>query len=1206
MKLNRVKPLIPAPKDAQGLYLVVSPEKLLLSEGGSFKGSDGKINVEVWKRKGDDDPTQEDMGDYDVYIYKNGSETWSAHKSSTPSFQYAASKSDTTIDIKLKVKDAFVETKTVTITADGKTGGNTALVFLYKRSASPINAIDWSNTLTYTFATQQLATVPSGWTLNKVPSGTDPIYVTAATAYGTGATDTIAASEWATPVLFVENGEHGLNSASVFLFKRSASKPAKPTATLTYTFATGVLSGSLAGWTQNIPATDGNPCWVIQATAVGTGATDTIAASEWSEQREYVKDGSQGNPGGNTATIFLFKRSATPINAIDWSNTLTYTFATQQLATVPSGWTLNKVPSGTDPIYVTAATAYGTGATDTIAASEWATPVLFVENGEHGLNSASVFLFKRSASKPAKPTATLTYTFATGVLSGSLAGWTQNIPATDGNPCWVIQATAVGTGATDTIAASEWSEQREYVKDGEPGSPGGTGPQGNGITDEKTYYLATTMATGVTRSTDPTSWTIAYQQATPDKPYVWRYRVTYYRDTSPTYTDCELVYSYSSGANANLLEQTNFSSLVSLNEWNAKGYIASKDGVNRDGHLQIATGTQAHNALREYLSEGGNLVSYEELLQQAVTGTKRKLEPSTWYTLSFWSKGTQTKTLSIGAGGYGYGISGTHRDVWLEVGRKYRITVYGYINRNGNTSVDLRTYVWGPLAASSPWSNQSNAAITSGSYTAASFEFTPTATGLHGLESYIFPDASRTGSEYGYVSYYTIQDVTCLFVTHVYPSVIDTSVKGYVDGQLTTLAGDGFAVWPESSGWVRHTYTFKTKSGLDVTANNNVLWRIPPCIYTGLTRDVYICMPKLEVGMQATGYQSNEGTIHSGQLRCRRWALNTEYMAGEVDEPYDDTVAKGTDGLYHCIKAHISSSDNEPGKGTYWSQYWESGSRVGLLATDIFLAQKAVIKNLISELIMTGYEGMPHIEAQGSEFKIFGYGKYPIVELAINDAGKGVLRFLNEETGAVYYDLGPDGITKTLAQDEKITSSDKYQIIGLTDNSDVDIYDAGSYFDNIFNRTKASNNVTYLYTYEAKIVANQFDPGQYCATADDARNANKRIFLMYADTTASGKKYIRDIAPFTGLVCYSWHSATNGGLHEHKYSESLVGHTVYEAEAIPDDYDEDIQGGQECNFMTDDDGNYVDPVCSRMVFHILEGKWNGSKVLYYNKSKVKS
>lgn len=185
----------------------------------------------------------------------------------------------------------------------------------------------------------------------------------------------------------------------------------------------------------------------------------------------YTK-GVAGNNGYNTATLFLYKRSATAISLIDWSNTLTYTFANKTLSPIPTGWSLNTIPSGTDPIYVTAATAYSNTATDSIEPNEWAAPVKYVENGaqgEHGLNTASVFLYQRAASAPTKPSSALTYAFATGLLSGTLGDWSQNIPATDGNPCWVIQATAIGTGTTDSIAANEWSTQKKMVEDGKDG-----------------------------------------------------------------------------------------------------------------------------------------------------------------------------------------------------------------------------------------------------------------------------------------------------------------------------------------------------------------------------------------------------------------------------------------------------------------------------------------------------------------------------------------------------------------------------------------------------------------------------------------------------------------------------------------------------------------------------------------------------------------
>lgn len=279
--------------------------------------------------------------------------------------------------------------------------------------------------------------------------------------------------------MYAEDGAAGSNAATVFLYQRaeSASSLTKPSSTLTYTFSTGVLSGTLGNWTQTIPATNGNPCFVIQATAIGTGTTDTIASSEWSNIVKLIEDGQDGSDGKNTAVVYLYKRAASA--SIDWTSDLTYSFTTNSLTSTPSGWS-SSVPLGTDPLYMTAATASSTTSSDIIPYTEWATPIVLAQNGTDGgdgSSSATVFLYQRaaSASSITKPSSTLTYTFATGTLSGTLGNWTQTIPASDGNPCFVIQATAVSASATDTIASSEWSNIVELVSDGQDGSPGTNG-----------------------------------------------------------------------------------------------------------------------------------------------------------------------------------------------------------------------------------------------------------------------------------------------------------------------------------------------------------------------------------------------------------------------------------------------------------------------------------------------------------------------------------------------------------------------------------------------------------------------------------------------------------------------------------------------------------------------------------------------------------
>lgn len=445
-----------------------------------------------------------------------------------------------------------------------------------------------------------------------------------------------------------ENGSPGLSAAAVFLYQRatSSSSITKPTGTLTYTFATGTLTGQLGGWEQSIPASNGNPCFVIQATAIGTGDTDTISPSEWSNITELVSDGkdgeagigiktttieyavsdngvqfpqsgwqedipevdqgkflwtrttieytnntssvaysvskngvngSDGNPGAdgvgikqttisyvvsdsgtdipqtgwkdtidvtgsgqylwtrtvieytdntsstsysvsrngtdgangndgtdgrNSAVVYLYKRAESA--TIDWTNDLIYNFDTKSITNVPKGW-YEEIPSGTAPIFVTAATASSNTSNDSIPSSEWATPVILAQNGQNGqdgapgtngtngLNTASIFLYKRASTDTGltKPTVNLTYTFATGALSGNLAGWSTTIPASDGNPCFSIQATAVSSEATDTIPPSEWSSIVKLVEDGAPGQNGTDGKDGtdgtNGVNTAIVY-----------------------------------------------------------------------------------------------------------------------------------------------------------------------------------------------------------------------------------------------------------------------------------------------------------------------------------------------------------------------------------------------------------------------------------------------------------------------------------------------------------------------------------------------------------------------------------------------------------------------------------------------------------------------------------------------------------------------------------------------
>lgn len=235
-----------------------------------------------------------------------------------------------------------------------------------------------------------------------------------------------------------------------FRFRRSATQPATPT------------GDTPASWFDAPPAPDGTPLW----TTIGRKTAAGSLIGTWSTPRQI-----EGAAGDRTAVVYIYRRAATspPLP----SNTTTYTFATGLPTGMNNSWSAT-VPSGTDPLWVSAATATGVAAaaTDTIASGEWATPSILAQDG---LKSATVFIYRRtgSASAPALPSATATYTFDPPGITGLNNSWVSAVPDPAGGAyLWVSTATALGTGSTDNIASGEWATARLLAQDGGTGQTG--------------------------------------------------------------------------------------------------------------------------------------------------------------------------------------------------------------------------------------------------------------------------------------------------------------------------------------------------------------------------------------------------------------------------------------------------------------------------------------------------------------------------------------------------------------------------------------------------------------------------------------------------------------------------------------------------------------------------------------------------------------
>ena len=341
-------------------------------------------------------------------------------------------------------------------TGAGTAGQSNAIVYAYQRSATTLTSNPGAVTVSLagtTSGTITTGTLQNGWS-KTIPSGSNPLYVCAATAAGTGTTDTIAANEWSSPVILAQDGDEGdpgVNSATVVIYKQNnnASAPTGvgsnnglPEGNTTYTFASSSASFTTDnGWSTTNPGVSSSNqyLWVSQATAVGTGTTDVIPQSEWSSIQLFSSFGAVGDPGTKTALVYAYKRSASDLTGINVASAgpgaVTVSLTSGQITTssLANSWSKTPVTSDGNPLYVCVASAAGTGSTDTIAAAEWSAPVKFVEDGEDGAAGDSVVLlaiYLQQSYLSALPTisGTSNYNFTTDTLSSIPSGWSTTRP----------------------------------------------------------------------------------------------------------------------------------------------------------------------------------------------------------------------------------------------------------------------------------------------------------------------------------------------------------------------------------------------------------------------------------------------------------------------------------------------------------------------------------------------------------------------------------------------------------------------------------------------------------------------------------------------------------------------------------------------------------------------------------------------------------
>jgi hypothetical protein len=257
-------------------------------------------------------------------------------------------------------------------------------------------------------------------------------------------------------------------TATPTVYMWAASKPATPAGAATYAWSNGSFGAAPGGWSLTIPTAPAGGNVVLWAATVDISDISDVSSSfNWNQAEVrnigYAPTAAGAGPAGySNARVFAYQRKASAPTGTPGAVDYDFTTGTITTATLLNGWQKTIPASDGNPLYVTSASASAAGSTDTIATGEWSGAVVLAYDGgagTPGFNTATITLYQRtgSSTSPAKPSAAVTYTFATGAVAGLNNGWGTFIPTTGGAYLHTTFAVAIATTATDTIPATEWA-----------------------------------------------------------------------------------------------------------------------------------------------------------------------------------------------------------------------------------------------------------------------------------------------------------------------------------------------------------------------------------------------------------------------------------------------------------------------------------------------------------------------------------------------------------------------------------------------------------------------------------------------------------------------------------------------------------------------------------------------------------------------------
>lgn len=454
-------------------------------------------------------------------------------------------------------------------------------------------------------------------------------------------------------------------------------------------------------------------------------------------------------------------------------------------------------------------------------------------------------------------------------------------------------------------------------------------------------------------------------------------------DGSPqTASDATLSYTYNNGGTETTKSDYNGTSAIRVSLWWRKivftlkkggSTIATKtilikdasasvgdnilNGTNfvdePDSHTEFASnkelvdGVDGHKALR--CNHEVNASSYIDFFQQdIINGSDIRVQPSTWYALSFWAKSEGYTHLAEGVTSPNYGFA--TEEVYLNAGA-VQIMFSGLISdETSSAGRELRVILYKDDGS---WS--ASASLKS---TTTSIEFLDAnvpESGLYKITSYVYPNGTAVSTQTATINWYRVYRKSVM-KTFVYPGLIDTSQVQVADGVInSSKPSDGNNEVSLTQSWKRYSFVFQTKSTLP-TANQHVMFRLPEG-----TNPVQICMPKLEQGVFTTDWCRSEYDKSGTMLRL---VSPDTIQEGATSVQIKLMRTKGTDTASLLTPSQASalgvsvSGTNVSANSDGWVLTIESGASVGSTYTVNLKKDNIIIDQKDINVVAKGSKGL--------------------------------------------------------------------------------------------------------------------------------------------------------------------------------------------------------------------------------------------------------